>query len=76
MPALTGDDLKKAEAELLAEEQALKEKWCRLKGHRWDVPGVSPFNNGHMTSCEVICNRCNVHATLTVDVHEKPTAKT
>jgi hypothetical protein len=65
---MTGDDLKKAEAALLAEEQALKEKWCRLKGHRWDLPTTSPFNNGFLTTCEIICNRCNAHATVTVTI--------
>ena len=37
---MTKDDMAKAEAALLAEEHALKKKWCALKGHRWDLPAV------------------------------------
>lgn len=62
--------MEKARAALRAEEQALKEKWCKLEGHRWDLPQPNPFNSGLLTTCEVICNRCNAHATLTVDVRE------
>jgi hypothetical protein len=55
----------KAEAALLAEEQATKKKWCALKGHRWDMAAVSPFNTD-ILECEVICSRCNLHGTLTI----------
>ena len=65
--AISKEERAKAEAGLLAEEQALKEKWCSLVGHRWDLPGVSPFNHDIMT-CKVVCNRCNAHATVTVTI--------
>ena len=65
--AFTKEEMMKGEALLLAEEVALKKKWCALKGHRWDLPGVSPFNNDIM-ECEVICNRCNAHAHVTVSI--------
>jgi hypothetical protein len=70
MPTLTQEEMKSAEDALLAEEQALKEKWCRLRGHRFDLPNPNPFNNGHLRECEVICNRCNVHAKVTVTLRE------
>ena len=71
MPSISKEEMAKAEAALLAEEQAIKEKWCVLKGHRWDLPGVSPFNNNIM-DCRVICGRCNVGATVTVTVDATP----
>ena len=72
MATLSKDEVANAEASLLAEEQALKEKWCKLKGHRWDLPAVSPFSNGHLTTCETICNRCNTHAMVTIALQPKP----
>jgi len=65
MPVLTKEEMAKAEAGLLAEEQGIKKKWCALKGHRWDLPAVSPFNHDIM-ECEVICNRCNLHGKLLI----------
>lgn len=63
---LKPEEMKAAEAALLAEEQAIKEKWCQLKGHVWPLPGANPFTNGKLSSCEVVCNRCNARATVTV----------
>jgi hypothetical protein len=60
-------ETKDAETALLLEEQALKRKWCALKGHRWDLPAVNPFNN-NIPECITICNRCNVSAKVTVAV--------
>jgi hypothetical protein len=74
MPAMTKEDMAKAESALNAEEQALKKKWCALKGHRWDLPGANPFNND-MLECIVICNRCNTHAVLAIAI-DKPVAAT
>jgi hypothetical protein len=65
MPNMTKEEMAKAEAALLAEEQSTKKKWCALKGHRWDIPAISPFNHD-ILECEVICSRCNLHATLTI----------
>jgi hypothetical protein len=64
---LTKERMAQAEAALRAEEQLLKEKWCALQGHRWDLPAVSPFNHD-IFECGVICNRCNAHATLTITI--------
>jgi len=61
--------MKVAEDALHAEEQALKRKWCKLKGHRWDLPAANPFNQ-NVPECETICNRCNAHAKVTVTVVE------
>jgi hypothetical protein len=65
--ALSKEDFARAEAALLAEEQATKKKWCALKGHKWDLPAVSPFNH-NILECEIICGRCNVHAIVTVTI--------
>jgi len=64
---MTKDEMAKAEAALFAEEQAIKKKWCALKGHRWDLPAASPFNHD-MLECEVICNRCNARAKVTLTI--------
>jgi hypothetical protein len=64
------EEMAKAEAILHAEEEVLKKKWCALKGHRWDLPGVSPFNH-NILECEIICNRCNVHADVTVTIRKE-----
>jgi hypothetical protein len=64
-------EMKAAEEALLAEEQATKRKWCRLKGHMWNLPADNPFNqSATLTECEVICGRCNAHAKVTVTVIE------
>lgn len=73
MPPLTKEEVAKAELALLAEEQNIKKKWCALKGHRWDLPAVSPFNHDIM-DCVIICNRCNAHADLTIAVQATPPA--
>jgi hypothetical protein len=65
------EEMAKGEAQLLAEEIALKKKWCALKGHRWDLPSVSPFNHDLM-ECAIICNRCNAHAKVVVTVDVDP----
>jgi hypothetical protein len=62
---MTQDDMRKAEAALHAEERAITKKWCALKGHRWDLPAVSPFNHD-ILECEVICSRCNLHGKLVI----------
>jgi hypothetical protein len=67
---MTPEEIKRAEAALDAEEQALKEKRCVIRGHRWDLPAMSPFNDGHLTSCETICSRCNAHATVSITVRD------
>jgi hypothetical protein len=72
MPAMTKDEMSKAEAALLAEEQATKKKWCVLKGHRWDLPAVNPLNHD-LSECEIICNRCNLHGTVTITTAGKYT---
>jgi hypothetical protein len=64
---LSKEDVARAETLLLAEEQALKKKWCALKGHKWDLPAVSPFNH-NILECEIICSRCNAHASVTVTI--------
>jgi hypothetical protein len=64
---LSKEEIAKGEAALLAEEYALKKKWCALKGHRWDMPSVSPFNHD-ILECIIICNRCNVHAQVTITI--------
>jgi len=67
---LSKEDFARAEAALLAEEQATKKKWCALKGHKWDLPAVSPFNH-NILDCEIICGRCNAHAIVTVTVNKE-----
>lgn len=64
---MTKDDMSKAEAALHAEEQTIKKKWCALKGHRWDLPSASPFNHD-ILECDVICNRCNARAKVTITI--------
>jgi len=71
MPAMTKEDMAKAEAALVAEEAATKRKWCALKGHKWDLPAASPFNHD-MLECIIICNRCNAHAVLTIAIDKPP----
>jgi hypothetical protein len=71
MMAFTKEEIAKGEVALLAEEVALKKKWCALKGHRWDLPGVSPFNHD-ILACVIICNRCNAHADLAITVQKDP----
>jgi hypothetical protein len=70
---LSKEEIARGEAELLAEEQALKKKWCALKGHRWDLPSVSPFNHD-ILECLIICNRCNAHADLAITVRKEEEA--
>lgn len=68
---MTPAELKAAEDALNAEELALKRKWCRLRGHKWDLPAANPFNQSQtLTECETICNRCNAHAKVTLTVIE------
>jgi hypothetical protein len=59
------EEMAKGKTLLLAEEAALKKRWCALEGHRWDLPSVSPFNHD-ILECAVICNRCNAHAKVAV----------
>jgi hypothetical protein len=71
--ALSKQDLARAEAALQNEEQTLKEKWCVLKGHRFDLPAANPINQPlEMTHCQIRCNRCNCTATLSITVDRKP----
>ena len=53
---MTPADLKAAEDALDAEEQAIKRKRCKLRGHRWDLPAANPFNqnNQNVSDCETI----------------------
>jgi hypothetical protein len=64
---ISKEEMTKGEAALVAEEATLKRKWCALKGHRWDLPAASPFNHD-ILECEIICNRCNAHATLAITI--------
>jgi hypothetical protein len=74
-PAISKEELAKGRAALLAEEQATRKKWCALEGHKWDLPQPNPFNSDTM-GCIIICSRCNVHATVTINIDEaKPEAK-
>lgn len=72
MTKMTQDEVSKAEAALRAEEEAIKRKWCVLKGHRWDLPAVSPFNSD-TSECNIICNRCNLHGKVTITTDGKYT---
>jgi|GEM_PF-3624107 len=72
MPPATKEDLLKGRAALKAKEEAIKKEWCALEGHRWDLPGASPFNHD-MLECEIICNRCNAHAQLKIFIQPEPT---
>lgn len=65
MATMTQEEMNKAEASLHAEEEVIKKKWCVLKGHRWDLPAVTPFNHD-IWECEIICNRCNLHGRLVI----------
>jgi hypothetical protein len=68
---MTPADLKAAEDAIDAEEQTLKRKRCKLRGHKWDLPAANPFNQSQtLTECETICNRCNARARVTVTVIE------
>jgi hypothetical protein len=71
MPPATKEELAKGRTLLRAKEDALKKEWCQLEGHRWDLPGVSPFNHD-ILECEVICNRCNAHAIVKVFIQPEP----
>jgi hypothetical protein len=73
MPPLSKEEIAKGEVALVAEETALKKKWCALKGHRWDMSAVSPFNHD-ILECEVICNRCNAHGVLTIAIQKEAPA--
>jgi hypothetical protein len=59
------EEAAKEEAEILALEQTAKERWCRLKGHRWSLPEPNPLNADFYT-CSLQCNRCGVNARLTI----------
>jgi hypothetical protein len=73
--ARSKEEIEQGRIALRAEEAATKKKWCALEGHRWDLPAVSPFNHDIFV-CEIICNRCNAHADLSVVVrNEMPAAK-
>jgi hypothetical protein len=62
---LTKEQAAKEEAEILALEQFARVRWCRLKGHRWELPQPNPLNADFYT-CPLQCNRCGVMATLTI----------
>lgn len=63
--ALPKEEAEKEEKEIQALEQTIKERWCRLKGHRWDLPQPNPLNADFYT-CPLLCNRCGITATLTI----------
>jgi hypothetical protein len=72
MPKLTKEEFSKAEAALLAEEQATKRKWCALKGHKWDLPQPNPLNFD-MLECDLVCGRCSARAKLAItDIKDTP----
>ena len=68
--ARSKEELAQGKAALLAEEAALKKKWCALEGHRWDLPAASPFNHD-MLGCLIICSRCNAHADLAITIRKE-----
>jgi hypothetical protein len=68
MAKMTEKEMAKAEADLLAQEQKIKEQWCALKGHKWDLPQPNPLNSDSL-ECQLRCNRCNETATLTIAVN-------
>ena len=69
MTTLTKEEVAKEEQEILALEQLVKVRWCRLKGHRWDLPQPNPLNADFYT-CSLLCNRCGVSATLTITLDD------
>jgi len=62
---MTKDEIAKEEAEIRALEQSAKERWCKLQGHRWDLPQPNPLNSDSY-KCDLRCNRCGISATLTI----------
>ncbi len=69
MAKLTEKEMAKAEADLLAQEQKIKEQWCALKGHKWDLPQPNPLNSDSY-ECTIRCNRCNNTAALTITLNK------
>jgi hypothetical protein len=68
---LTKEAMLEAEAQLNAEEEKIKRKWCELKGHRWDLPQPNPLNSDSL-DCQIRCNRCNITGTLSIVVDKYP----
>jgi hypothetical protein len=64
---LSKEEAEREEADIVAQEQRIKERWCALKGHRWDLPQPNPLNSDSLT-CGLRCGRCNVPATLTISI--------
>jgi hypothetical protein len=64
---LTKDEIAHEEAAIRALEQSARERWCKLKGHQWDLPNPNPFNGGpDFYACPIRCNRCGIVGTCTV----------
>jgi hypothetical protein len=73
MAKLSKDEIDREEAAIRAAEQSIQERWCRLRGHRWDLPQPNPLNSDSYT-CALLCNRCGVRATLTIEIDVAPAA--
>jgi len=70
---LSKEEIAQEEQEIRALEQLAKERWCRLKGHKWDLPQPNPLNAGDvgipdMLACRLRCNRCACQAALTIAI--------
>jgi hypothetical protein len=73
MPKLSKEEIEREEAAIRADEQRIQERWCALKGHRWDLPQPNPLNSDSY-ACALLCNRCGVKATLTITIDAPPPA--
>jgi hypothetical protein len=65
--ALSKEQAAQEKASILAAEQTLKERWCALEGHKWDLPQPNPLNADFM-ECTLRCNRCNITAKLLITI--------
>lgn len=72
--ALIGEEASKERAAIQAQEQQIKERWCRLEGHKWDLPQPNPLNSDTYL-CALRCNRCGITAKLTIVIDAAPLAE-
>jgi hypothetical protein len=76
MAKRTADEVAQIEAAIRADEQKISERWCALRGHKWDLPQPNPLNapDPEMLVCRLQCNRCLINATLTIVIDPPPVA--
>jgi len=74
MAAISKEEKEKVKAAILAKEQTIKEEWCALEGHKWDLPQPNPLNSDSL-ECPLRCNRCGETARLAITMDKKVPTK-